>query len=524
MSQNNIPTNDDANNTDSSPGVLDTTGAGGPHIPRSATGGPSDPPDSTGGSGGEQPQPPTEELVIEVEIAPEVEDIDALLTGINLPASPITPSHETDFVRVARTHGVITAQSVFTREEVQEHRARVDALRDSSLITPSAGGSSEQFDRLEKLMPLSNYVQLRFPPGTSADTVIAQLNALPQVKRVAVVPELAPPSFPTDVMIGTSGSIIEVDPQTHIEKQWYLHRTRVPQAWQHADGANVVIADLDFGVRTSHREFVGAIERTRNTFDKTNDVTAGESFGHGTAVLGIAGARSNAEGVAGYAPKAKLWAIQGNTGNSPQQSTTPWSDGIKFVLNTAAPGRRKVLLIEVETRNGGNVEQIDSIHQLIRQAIAENCVVVVAAGNGNRHVNLADNGRLFDGTGSILVGATIFHETQNKRAPFSNFGPNVVVSAPGDEIHDVTCGQTADNAYRNGFGGTSGAAAKVAGTVALMLSVNDDLSHEEVRDIIRTTGSPIITDVDITTGLQKTVGRFLNAEAAVLEALNRLNN
>lgn len=522
MSQNNIPINNDANNadSDSSPGVLDTTGAGGPHIPRSATGGPSDPPDSSGGSGGGQPQPPPEEFVIEVEIAPEVEDIDALLAGINLPASPVSPSHETDFVRVARTHGVITAQSVFTREEVQEHRARLDALRASLLLTPSAGGSSEQFDRLAKLTQLSNYVQLRFPPGTSADAVMAQLKALPQVKRVAVVPEVAPPSFPTDMMIGTSGSVIQVDPQTHIEKQWYLHRTRVPQAWQHAQGENVVIADLDFGVRTSHREFVGgAIERTRNTFDKTNDVTAGESCGHGTAVLGIAGARSNAEGVAGYAPKAKLWAIQANTGNSPRQSNTPWSDGIKFVLNTAAAGRRKVLLIEVETRDGGNIEQVDSIHQLIRQAIAENCVVVVAAGNGDRPVHLRDNGQPFDGTGSILVGATIFHATQNKRADFSNFGPNVVVSAPGDEIHDVTCGQTADNAYRNGFGGTSGAAAKVAGAVALMLSVNDDLSHDEVRDILRTTGSQIITDDP-----NKPVGRFLNAEAAVLEARNRLNN
>ena len=38
----------------------------------------------------------------------------------------------------------------------------------------------------------------------------------------------------------------------------------------------------------------------------------------------------------------------------------------------------------------------------------------------------------------------------------------MVVSAPGDLLHDLTCGQAADNTYRNKFGGTSGATPKVA--------------------------------------------------------------
>ena len=82
----------------------------------------------------------------------------------------------------------------------------------------------------------------------------------------------------------------------------------------------------------------------------------------------------------------------------------------------------------------------------------------------------------------------------NKRAFFSNFGSRVVVSAPGDLQHDLTCGQAADNAYRNGFGGTSGATPKVAGTVALMLSVNPELSHDDVRDILSGTGLPLTED------------------------------
>jgi subtilisin family serine protease len=456
--------------------------------------------------------------VIEVEFVPEVEDIDAILAGINLPAPTGGPSGETDFANVARTHGVSDARPVFTREQVEEDRARRNALRDSLLATPGPQVRPGQLSRLEQMRPPRHYVRLRFPPGTSTTAVITALKAVPQVKRAIVVPGAAPPSFPTDEMIGTSGSDVDVDPATLLEKQWYLHRTRVPQAWQHTLGEGVVIIDVDFGCRISHRELVGAIERTYNSFDGTDHVRAGTQFGHGTAVLGIAGARSNGQGIAGYAPKASLWAIQGNTGTSQLPSGTPWSDAIRFAKNTDAGGRRKVILVELETGDGGNFEQLGSINEVIRQAIAENCVVVVAAGNGDSRVDLDDSGQPFEPTGSILVGATVFDEHVNRRADFSNYGDDIVVSAPGDLVHDVTCGESTDDAYWNAFGGTSGAAAKVAGTVALMLSVNRHLSHDEVRDILRTTGSNIIPEAG------KPIGRFLNAEAAVVEALNRLPN
>ncbi|MCA1627108.1 MAG: S8 family serine peptidase [Acidobacteria bacterium] len=463
-----------------------------------------------------------EEFIIEVELAPGVENIDELLSGINAAPPPSGGVQESDFARVARTHGVVEAQPVFTSEEVEQRRARIDARRNEIAAPENVGGSledvSEQLSQLDQLPPLTNFVTLRFPPGTSVDAVLAQLNALPQVKQAVVVPEAAPPDLPNDPYIGTEQqSPVEVA-HNQIQRQWYLHRTRVPQAWQFGRGAGVVIADVDFGCRVSHREFVGAIKHTHNSFDGTDNVSCGADVGHGTAVLGIAGARSDGKGLAGYAPEAELWAIQGNTGCGPPKNITPWLAAINHILDTDAPGKRKVILIELQTKPlGGNYEQVPTVNDLIREAIAQNCVVVVCAGNGNRRVNLKDNNQPFEPTGSILVGATIFHETENRRAPFSNHGPEVVVSAPGDKIRDVTCGPSEDTAYRNDFGGTSGAAAKVAGTVALMLSVNPNLSHAAVREILRTTGSPIITDSE------KPVGVFLNAEAAVVEARNRLN-
>jgi len=88
----------------------------------------------------------------------------------------------------------------------------------------------------------------------------------------------------------------------------------------------------------------------------------------------------------------------------------------------------------------------------------------------------------------------------------------MTLSAPGDEHNDVTCAPVRDDAYTNVFGGTSGASALVAGTVALMLGVNPKLKQQQVRDILFTNSDVVDTDVS------KPVGSFLNAANAVDQA------
>jgi len=154
-----------------------------------------------------------------------------------------------------------------------------------------------------------------------------------------------------------------------------------------------------------------------------------------------------------------------------------------------------------------------SVNAAIKRAIARNVIVVVAAGNGNRDVTIADDGVTpIPQTGSILVGATDYDPKRNPRSQFSNFGSTMIVSAPGDIARDLTCAATSDTAYTNAFGGTSGAAPKVAGTIALMLGVNPKLTHQQARDILFT--GPDVVDTDIS----KTVGSFLNAQHAVDQA------
>ncbi|UVC19352.1 S8 family serine peptidase [Mesorhizobium onobrychidis] len=491
--------------------VLDTVDTGSPFIPAGVG-------EGLSGAAAGRPPAPEGDLVVEVELAPNANAIGSALAantaGYLADTAGAAPS-DVAMRGVLRQYGLREARPVFTGAQVQAEQARLDALRAAS----ASSASAEQASALERLPPLSSFLRLHFPPGTPPSEVMTALKRLPEVNKAVIVPKAAPPMLalsepvPIDPQIGEGP--LQPDPATGLESQWYLHRTRVPEAWQYSRGANVIVADIDWGFRTSHQEFSAAIDRTYNAVDGGADVTQGSHAAHGTAVLGIAGARADGVGMAGYAPEAMLWAVQGDSGPSPPVFEEPWAEAIDFVRRTVTPNRRKVVIVEIQTVLGGNFEQIPSVHRAIRAAIADGCVVCVAAGNGNRPADRTDSNEPFDPTGSILVGATAFDATSNKRAFFSNYGSRVVVSAPGDLNHDLTCGHASDSSYRNGFGGTSGATPKVAGTVALMLSVNPDLTHGDVRDILSGTGSTLVEDPG------KPIGTFLNAEAAVAEALRR---
>ena len=338
------------------------------------------------------------------------------------------------------------------------------------------------------------------------------------MEQAVEVPEAVTSAFPTDPLVGTNDQLA-TDPVLMREFQWYLFRCGVDRAWASASGNGVVIADVDGGFFLDHQDLAPNVEmaHTFNAVDGSNDVTAGPQD-HGTAVLGLAAAASNALGIAGIAFSAKLWPVQYTAGNGTPLNGIPLVNAIDWVIGEDSGGRRVVINVESQSNpKHGNIEQLPAVGEAIRQAIAKGFVVCVAAGNGDVDAGLADDGvTAIKPTGSILVGATAFDPAANPRATApgaqsSNWGARIVVSAPGDSAHDVTCGDGSKTDYINAFGGTSGAAAKVAGAVALMLEANPALTPGQVKSILVQTGSPLNTD--------RPIGVFLNAGAAVTAAL-----
>ena len=463
-------------------------------------------------------------------------------------AVPSGPSYEPGVVEVQFREGVtpnISAGAVGAPAEVQSAATgpltelnRI--LADNNLVTaePTFSTTHEEATAVQATAAaqgvetphLGHFVTLHFADDADTVGIAAQIDALPEVEKAIAVPAALPPTMTADrlappseaalppsgnplsePLVGTGGTVV-LNTSTGLENQWYIFRCDVNHAWTRSTGAGVVIADVDWGCRTSHQDLAPQIAKTYNAFDGTADVTHGGSIFHGTGVMGLTGAAVNGLGMAGVAYDATLWVIQADSGTSAGLGGNAWARGIDWVRTTDSGGKRKVAILEVQTGAFGNYEQVPSVNAAIKTAIAAGVVVCVAAGNGDKDAGLDDSGNPIPETGSILVGATGYDPAVNSRAWFSNYGSRIVVCAPGDSSHDVTCDSSSDSAYRNGFGGTSGATPKVAGVAALMLAANPDLSHAEVRRILNVTGTAVTTDPG------KAVGTFLNASAAVQEA------
>jgi subtilisin family serine protease len=442
-------------------------------------------------------------VVVQVQFKSPVEPVAELLSAPPSLVAPIAGPDLSNVRRVASGYGLTHAEHSFRRFGTR--------VRDFAGSAPSSATSeADEYKR--------HFVDLHFPIGADAEKIAAELRQLPEVERAVAMPVPIPPNaLPTDPLIGNTDQV-KLDPATGLELEWYVFRCRANQAWASFSGRNVVIADIDFGFLVTHQDLAPNLDLSfaHNSFDGSTNVSAGADTDHGTSVLGLAAAASNAEGIAGFAWGATLWPIQANTGTGAQLPGDAFANAIDWVTQADSGGKRVVINLEVQTAQLGNYEMVPAVNAAIQNAIAKGIVVCVAAGNGNKDAGVGDDGNPIPPTGSILVGATAYDDTINERASFSNFGPRVVVAAPGDSDHDVTCSNIANDSYRNGFGGTSGATPKVSGTVALMLEANPALTHSQIKQILSATGTAI-PDPD-----GKPIGVFLNAAAAVQAAVNAI--
>lgn len=364
------------------------------------------------------------------------------------------------------------------------------------------------------------YFTLYFPAHEDARLIAREFNELDEIENASPARRIVPPRDPTT-------EPLVIGPVNGLDWQWYISRCGIDSAWglkgqnQFYSGQGVVLADIDWGYRTTHQEFVGRIEQKYNSITGSNQfVSDGTRVSHGTGVLGLLGAAGNGSGMIGVAYGSSLWLIQAGDGDPNIKDFQYWWFALDYVRRTDSGGRPKVICLEAQTVDDLSIESDSLVNQAIRDAIAYGVIVCVPAGNGNKNAGLDINGNAFTETNSIVVGATLFDDdpTINRKSPLSNWGDRVVVSAPGDEESDVTCNSGDDSDYQNRFGRTSGATPKVAGTVALMLEANPNLTSCQIRTILRCTGTPV-ADVGTTP-----VGTFLNAYEAVRQALLLKNN
>lgn len=293
-----------------------------------------------------------------------------------------------------------------------------------------------------------------------------------------------------------------------IDKQWYLSRINIFNAWKFSFGdENIKIGVLDSGLDWAHKDIgLGRdsyqnvylnpnedlwkdnnnpstgdyIDNDRNGFiddlkgwnfiTQSNDVRTTNS--HGTQVSGIISAKTNnAEGIAGIVggnKKKGVQVIPVCVGIFAPESSI-LDDAIIYAVNSG------VRIIQLSL----SVLKTDAIEKAIDYAKQKNVLIICASGNdSSNNLSYPSSNEYVIAVGGI--------DRNNRRAPFSNYGNNLSVVAPGIDIFSTGL----NNTYLSSDG-TSFAAPQVSGVVALILSVNPDLTAKQVADIIEQTAQKV---------------------------------
>jgi thermitase len=278
-----------------------------------------------------------------------------------------------------------------------------------------------------------------------------------------------------------------MDASTQQQGQYALALISADKAWTVTQGAtSVVIAVLDEGVDTTHKDLGPGIVASFDAVDGDTFQEPNPWDGHGTACAGLAAARPSGVGVTGVAPGCKLMALRIAQSAQP---AGPWvwsNDQAATAIDWAWQHGAAVL----SNSWGGGIPS-NRIAGAIERAVTlgrqgKGCVVVAAAGNRPTAVGFPANLPTV-----IAVSAT--NEFDEFKTPNSSdgenwwgssFGPEVGLAAPG--VHHLTCDIRGAGGYSKGdyyaaFNGTSSSTPLVAGAAALVISARPDLSAASIR-------------------------------------------
>ena len=286
-------------------------------------------------------------------------------------------------------------------------------------------------------------------------------------------------------------------------------------AWDTTNGAGVVVAVIDTGIR-SHADLTGqtvagydmiadatiAVDGSGRDSDPTDPgdwaaagqcgtgVPASNSSWHGTHVTGtIAAKGNNGLGVIGVAYGAKVQPVRvlGRCGGY----TSDIADGIIWASGGTVTGvpanATPAKVINMSLGGGGACDT--TTQSAINSARSRNTTIVVAAGNENQD---ASNSNPANCAGVVAVAAV---GPTGGRAYYSNFGTVVDLAGPGGDqstgnsngiLSTLNAGTTTPGADSYAYyQGTSMATPHVAGVVALMYAVKPSATPDQIKAALK---------------------------------------
>lgn len=278
------------------------------------------------------------------------------------------------------------------------------------------------------------------------------------------------------------------------DEQWALYKVGATCAWERTRGsAEVIVAVVDSGVDPTHPDLAARLRTDGYDFVDDDDDPRDEN-GHGTHVAGIIAAiLDNNEGIAGLAPNVTILPVRVMNARG-KGSDRAIARGIRFAADRGA----KVINLSLGATLTLNADEPSAlVNEAIVYAQQRGALIVAAAGNDAVPL---PNAIAVDNPDVLVVAAT---DQRDRKAPFSNSGPWVAVSAPGVnilstmptyEVFLTSDELPRDERFRRNYdymSGTSQATPYVSALAALLFSANPDWSARQVAETIRANAKDI---------------------------------
>jgi cysteine-rich repeat protein len=360
------------------------------------------------------------------------------------------------------------------------------------------------------LADLSAYFTVRVDPASVAlEEALDRLGAHPLVVLAYPTPDhrLLPP--PVDVPPTTPSFAID---QAYLGEAPDGFDARYAWTLPGGRGTGVAVVDIEYGWDLEHEDLDACADAlVPEVGTPPYSYLEQHLIDHGTAVLGILVGDDGEYGVTGFVPDARCGAAPAVT----------WEHGsavVRAITLSAAhlAGRPGVILLELQTAGplyrDGDVSQWGmvplewdpAVFDAVSLAVAAGIVVVEAAGNGGQDLDDArtysdwfdrdvrDSGAVFVGGGRPFTHDPEDFTNHGSRVDLHGWGRSVATAGYGDLFLG---GGDPHQSYTSTFGGTSSAAAMVAGAVAAYVGVvlshtGEAPSPADVRRVLAETGTP----------------------------------
>jgi thermitase len=367
----------------------------------------------------------------------------------------------------------------FRHPYISRSHGRIDTDRILVRFKPEISGqmirlasAAYQIKETEKIYG-ANVYSWKVPEGKTVDEMVFLLGRNPDVEYVEPDQKIYIHSFPDDPYFGYQYALFNFGQEIGepgSPRGYAGADVKALQGWEETKGSpDIVVAVIDTGVDFTHPDLQenilpGGVDFVNGDSDPSDD------NGHGTYVCGIIAADSdNHEGISGIAPNCRILPVKGL--NADGEGYTSWAiEGIWWAANKG---------VDVINLSVGAPSPSLFLEEALYYASSKDIVIVSSAGNHNTEVTLPAAYPMV-----MAVAATDYFD---RRAHYSNHGPEIEVAAPGSRI--LVCFPTwkvDPAAPPYGFiSGSSLSCAYVSGLAALIKSNKPWLHAEEIKDVIR---------------------------------------